>query len=152
MITVQNQNPATEGKGTANQSKEETEINRQVAKFTAYLGAVGFLQCVILFIQAILFYRQTKIMRQHKVSLEELATAAGVNARAIEAQAVIIDGQLKAMGGQLEAIEVCARRLAMMVYTEELKVSPMWVPETWKSASGLFVLQYRQSTTPSSRV
>src|ERR1019366_4966333 len=47
---------------------------------------------------------------------------------------------------------VWARRLAMMVYTEGLKARPTCVPETGKSASGLSVLQYCQSTTPSSRV
>jgi hypothetical protein len=55
--------------------------------------------------KAILFFRQTKIMGQHKVSLEQLATAAGDNAKAIELQGGIMSGQHKTMEGQLAAIE-----------------------------------------------
>jgi hypothetical protein len=71
----------TEGTNDATiQSEEDVDVQRKLANFTGYLVWVGGLQVLILFVQAVLFRRQTKIMGQHKVSLEQLATAAADNA------------------------------------------------------------------------
>src|ERR1700674_386206 len=69
-------------KDTADQTNKEIEIQRQLAKFTKYLVWVGVFQFAALIGQAIVFFRQAGIMKQHKVSLEQLARAAADNADA----------------------------------------------------------------------
>ena len=59
---------------------EELEVQRGLTRFTGLLAVVGVLQLFVLLGQTILFRRQTKIMGQHKTSLEQLATAAIDNA------------------------------------------------------------------------
>jgi hypothetical protein len=78
-------NQSASGESTSNgsnQSRDSIEVERKVAKFTGYLVGVGLLQFLILAVQAVLFFQQKKIMGQHKVSLEQLATAAIDNAKA----------------------------------------------------------------------
>jgi hypothetical protein len=48
---------------------------------------VGFLQFVVLAVQAVLFFQQRNIMEQHRGSLVQLATAASNNAAAAKASA-----------------------------------------------------------------
>lgn len=86
-------------------SHEAIDVDRQLARFTLYLVLVGVLQSIVLAVQAALFWQQKKIMSEHKVSLEQLASAAGNNVDAIKAQGLIMDSQLNAMQGQLTAIE-----------------------------------------------
>lgn len=81
--TTANQSASGEGTGNGSyQSRDSIEVERQVAKFTGYLVGVGLLQFLILAVQAVLFFQQKNIMGQHKVSLEQLATAAIDNAKA----------------------------------------------------------------------
>jgi hypothetical protein len=96
---------ATEQHREAEHSQEAIAVERQLAKFTLYLVLVGFLQFAILSVQAILFWQQKRIMSEHKMSLEQLASAAGDNVGAIKAQGVVMEHQLSAMQGQLNAIE-----------------------------------------------
>jgi hypothetical protein len=96
---------ATEQHRDAERSQEAIAVERQLARFTLYLVLVGFLQFAILAVQAILFWQQKRIMSEHKMSLEQLASAAGDNVGAIKAQGVIMEHQLSAMQGQLNAIE-----------------------------------------------
>jgi hypothetical protein len=92
IVVINNQNSSPEHDAHANQTDEE------LAKFTWYLVLVGALQLVALVVQAVVFYftlrqigKQADIMEQHRTSLEELARAAGDNAKAalLNAQAVI---------------------------------------------------------------
>jgi hypothetical protein len=63
-------------------SGEDLKVQRQLARFTGLLVVVGFLQLIALIGQACLFFRQARIMGQHRVSLEQLAEAASDNAKA----------------------------------------------------------------------
>jgi hypothetical protein len=77
---VHEQPSGNENDETATRHKEEIEIQRQLSKFTGWLVAVGFLQFIVLAVQAVLFFQQKKIMGQHKTSLEDLAGAAKTSA------------------------------------------------------------------------
>jgi hypothetical protein len=79
-IAIYNQSSSPEHNGDAKQSQDAIDVERQVAKFTGYLAIVGLFQLLVLAVQAVLFFQQKKIMGQHKVSLEKLATAASDNA------------------------------------------------------------------------
>jgi hypothetical protein len=68
-------------------SGEDLKVQHQLARFTGLLVLVGFLQLIALVGQACLFFRQARIMGQHRVSLEQLAEAASDNAL-IEAREV----------------------------------------------------------------
>lgn len=77
-VTYQN-SPEHQG---AKESGEDLKVQQQLARFTEYLVWVGGLQLLVLAVQAVilavqarLFRRQTGIMKEHKVSLEQLATA-----------------------------------------------------------------------------
>jgi hypothetical protein len=72
-ITIFNEPRSAENNRDQKQDREAIEIDRQLAEFTKYLVGVGLLQFAVLAVQAWLFFRQTKIMGQHKVSLEQLA-------------------------------------------------------------------------------
>jgi hypothetical protein len=63
-------------------SGEDLKVQHQLARFTGLLVLVGFLQLIALVGQACLFFRQARIMGQHRVSLEQLAEAASDNAKA----------------------------------------------------------------------
>lgn len=71
------------------QSSEDIEIQRKLAKFTKYLVWVGGLQFVALILQAVVFYftlkkigTQAEIMQTHADHLDKLAKAARDNATA----------------------------------------------------------------------
>jgi hypothetical protein len=59
---------------------EELKTQEDLARFTKALVIVSFLQFAALIVQAGLFFRQTRIMDQHRVHLEKLAIAASDNA------------------------------------------------------------------------
>jgi len=65
-------------------SKHQPEKNGDsdsgLVTVTIWLAIAGFIQAVILAVQAVLFFQQKKIMGQHKTSLEQLAGAAAANA------------------------------------------------------------------------
>jgi hypothetical protein len=60
--------------------KDDLKTQRELAWFTGALVIVSFLQFAALIVQACLFFRQTRIMDQHRVHLERLAIAASDNA------------------------------------------------------------------------
>ena len=60
--------------------KEELKTQEDLARFTRALVIVSFLQFAALIVQACLFFRQARIMDQHRVHLERLAVAASDNA------------------------------------------------------------------------
>lgn len=62
--------------------KEELKTQRELTRFTGALVVVSFLQFVALVWQACLFFRQTRIMDEHRIHLEQLAKAASDNAQA----------------------------------------------------------------------
>src|ERR1700722_8448678 len=62
--------------------KEELKTQEDLARFTKALVVVSFLQFAALIVQAGLFFRQTRIMDEHRVHLEQLAIAASDNAKA----------------------------------------------------------------------
>jgi hypothetical protein len=91
IVVINNQNTSPEHDAHANQTDEElaNQTDEELAKFTGYLVLVGALQLVALVGQAVVFYftlrqigKQADIMEQHRTSLEELARAAGDNAKA----------------------------------------------------------------------
>jgi hypothetical protein len=86
-IAIYNQPSPTDHNGANKQSQDATEVERNLTKFTGYLVIAGLLQVLILAVQAVLFFQQKKIMGQHKVSLEQLATAASDNAVAAKKSA-----------------------------------------------------------------
>jgi len=61
---------------------EELKTQQELARFTGALVVVSLLQFVALIVQAWLFFRQTRIMDEHRVHLERLAIAASDNAKA----------------------------------------------------------------------
>ena len=79
----------------ANQHQQEIEIQRQLSKFTGWLVAVGFLQFIVLAVQAVLFFQQRNIMEQHEewmqkhdAKLAQLAEAANKDAEAARLNAM----------------------------------------------------------------
>ncbi len=63
-------------------ANNDLKVQQELAWFTLALVLVSFLQFVALVWQACLFFRQARIMGQHKISLEQLAKAAADNAEA----------------------------------------------------------------------
>jgi hypothetical protein len=74
-VFVTCEQPASKHQSYANQTNEEVETNRQIAKFTKYLVYVGLLQAVVLAGQAVLFFL-------HRKEFKDLAREAGKNAEA----------------------------------------------------------------------
>lgn len=83
-VAIYEQPRGKDNNETRNKDQQEIDIQRQLTKFTGWLVGVGFLQFIILAVQAVLFFQQKKIMGQHKTSLEEIATAAVKNATTTE--------------------------------------------------------------------
>lgn len=63
-------------------ANDDLKVQQELAWFTGALVLVSFLQFLALVGQAILFFRQARIMEQHRTSLEQLAKAAANNAEA----------------------------------------------------------------------
>jgi hypothetical protein len=81
-VTINNQAPSPAENGTKEQSGEDIEVQRQLAKFTKYLVWVGLLQAAVLAGTLALIWRQANLMGEHAGHLENLAVAARANAQA----------------------------------------------------------------------
>ena len=79
--TVQT-SPALNNNANKSTTDEELKTQRGLMWFTGALVVVSFLQFAALIWQACLFFRQTRIMDEHRVHLERLAIAASDNAKA----------------------------------------------------------------------
>jgi hypothetical protein len=139
-IAIYNQPNPTEHNGDNKQGKDAIDVERDLAKFTLCLVIVGFLQLAALAVQAVLFFQQKKIMGQHKVSLEQLATAASDNAIAAKKSAdALINSERSWVIPELEFLT--DRGTVVVDYTgsktlADLKVtcancgnSPAWITE-----------------------
>jgi hypothetical protein len=90
-IAIYDQPRSKDDADAANQHQQEIEIQRQLSKFTGWLVAVGFLQFVVLAVQAVLFFQQRNIMEQHEewmqkhdANLTNIAQAAKKNSEIAE--------------------------------------------------------------------
>lgn len=79
----------------ANQTKEDLEIQWQLAKFTKYLVWVGGVQALALLGSVVIIFYQAKLMGRQDEHLKNVADAAGENARAALAQSVRLTEQNK---------------------------------------------------------
>jgi hypothetical protein len=70
--------------GSSHNANESANDDGRLVTVTIWLAVVGGLQFLALIGQAVVFFRQAKIMEQHRTSLEELAKAAGSNAKAAQ--------------------------------------------------------------------
>jgi hypothetical protein len=68
--------PAPNNNANKSTTDEELRTQRGLMWFTGALVVVSFLQFAALIWQACLFFRQTRIMDEHRVHLEQLAKAA----------------------------------------------------------------------------
>jgi hypothetical protein len=80
------------------QSRDDVEIQRQLAKYTKNLVWVGIAQAVVLAGTLVVIWRQSKLMKTHADHLKSLADAA-------ESNTIAAGGQLKAMQDQIGQME-----------------------------------------------
>jgi hypothetical protein len=94
MVVLSQKVEALTDRAKSEQSSDDIEIQRQLAKYTKNLVWVGIGQAFVLALTLIVIWRQATLMKAHATHLKSLADAA-------ESNTIATEGQLRTMADQL---------------------------------------------------